>query len=105
MKKRGGSKLSKLKSFLKPDWRKILLAVISFVLTFFYVYRCSSLKVSGVCEARGLPLYFYICKTMSDSPSLDCSFLYFWLIADIIFWYLLSSLLISAYDKYRGKNT
>jgi len=88
--------------FLKPDWRKISLLIIIFLVSSLYVVNCCPL-CKAICESRGFPLPYQICRTTMTQNSYPCSILYFGLIADIAIWYLISCLLIYIYDKIRTK--
>jgi hypothetical protein len=92
------------KQFLKPDWRKIVLMLLFFLLGLLNVRSytsgsCGVLQVITVWEERGLPFTFQVTK-------LHCSPIIFILIPaflDLIFWYLISCLIVWVHDRYRKK--
>jgi len=100
-----------IKKFLKPDWRKIVLSFLLFVLLFFTLGLRAR---TGACvrdeegiprwcdSIIGFPLEFTLFSDYTPVPVIF-SFLFI----DIIFWclvsYLLSCLIIWVYDKYKKK--
>ena len=83
-----------LKQFLKPDWRKIAVFVILFIIPFFIEPLWT-----------GFPLGFIpiLCIELG-SCVLDYSIInYPFLMTDLIIWYLLSCLIVWIYDKFRKK--
>jgi len=96
------------KEFLKPDWRKIVLTCIFISLSFFYVY--SPLIADAYEEYRGLPLFYWKyfvgtgpIITGMKLPEPSTEFLYLNLIIDIIFWYLISCIIVWIYDKFKKR--
>jgi len=96
------------KEFLKPDWRKIVITLALIGLSFLYIYEP---LIADAYEAyRGLPLFYWkyfvgagpLIEGM-EVPEPVTEFLYFNLIIDLIFWYLLSCLIIWIYDKVKKK--
>jgi hypothetical protein len=89
------------KEFLKPSWRKIVLTVVLLILGLIYVgwvescipYPC----FGGPYSDRGFPLIWL----RSSSFSASINWINFFL--DIVFWYLLSCLIIWIYDKFKRR--
>jgi len=97
-----------LKQFLKPDWRKIVITLALISLSFLYIYEP---VVLDAYEAyRGLPLFYWkyfvgtglLIEGMKP-PEPVTEFLYFNLIINLIFWYLVSCLIVWIYDKVKKK--
>ena len=95
-----------IKGFLKPDWRKIL------VFSFISVFSFSSLN--GCCSC--CPPWVETCILMCCPCYNPITWPYFWVtrptsvfsdtfgvFLSIVYWYFLSSLMISAYDAVMGK--
>ncbi len=88
-----------LKKFLKPDWKKIVI----FLLLFFFI---GLNKRSGAClysekgalvycdNMVGLPLGFNLITDYSTPIDFPLLF------TDIVFWYLISCLIIWLYSKF-----
>jgi len=94
----------KLKQFLKPDWRKIVVFAIIFIITYILVYDCGDILSSALCEARGFPMTCWSRHTVSKMPPrMEDVISYFGLITDLIIWYLLSCLIVWIYDKFRKR--
>ncbi len=95
-----------LKEFLKPAVGKVILFLVSMGgLNYFWI------SGSGIYDGMalfGLPLGFWPKGSFMASydiqppPRLEFSVMNFSI--DIIFWYLISCLIISAYDKFKLKN-
>lgn len=81
------------KQFLKPDWRKIAITAIMFI--FFVFFLTYSIYSGGVGFSFGFPIH------TSRNPSI-LEQIYISII-DLVFWYLLSCLIIWIYDKFRKK--
>jgi len=95
-----GIKVEKMnwKEFFKPDWRKILIFLVLFILSSLAsikIYLCNMMGIGPCPIGYGFPLEFLY-------PILDFKNLINLLI-DIIFWYLLSCLIIWIYDKVKKK--
>jgi ribose/xylose/arabinose/galactoside ABC-type transport system permease subunit len=99
----------KIKQFLKPDWRKIvifaLLTLFSFLITYgttFLIYRGFPLPYSfKMCE---YPIYSLPCKNCpNDLTCFGEEFHLLFLSFDIIVFYLLSCLIVWIYDKVKKK--
>jgi len=92
------------KTFVKPDWKKVLLTVILFGASSLYVFS-AGIPLLG----KGLPLGFYFfCSSAMECVLADFPFIvphldYLALIIDLIFWYLIASVIVFAYAKLQGK--
>jgi len=92
------------KKFLKPDWRKIVVFLILSIISSFYT--TPYFKVFG---SYGLPLtYFtYVPESsfcdLEPCPKQGFNVFYQNLLIDIIFWYILSCLIVWIYDKVKKK--
>ncbi|MCX6776804.1 MAG: hypothetical protein NTY73_02440 [Candidatus Micrarchaeota archaeon] len=93
------------KEFLMPDWRKVILFIITTIGVNYYI-----ISTTVILDARilvGLPLGFwpvgsnFIRAGEQIPPSVDFSFTN--LIIDVIFWYLLSCIIVWTYDKLKKK--
>jgi len=93
------------KQFLKPNWRKILIFVILIFLSSFFIWNFLPVEWMGI----GFPIPFYEMQWgapafgISQQP-VETSINSIGLIADIIFWYLMSCLIVWFYDKFRKKS-
>ena len=92
----------KFKDFFKPTTGKVILTIILFVFLGFL----SSL-VTDVAR-HGFPLIYYEKGLMPCPPStLICDrspdFNFFYLLIDLIIWYLVICLIVFTYTKIRGK--
>ncbi|MBU3965613.1 hypothetical protein KKG29_00015 [Patescibacteria group bacterium] len=101
-----------LKQFLKPELRKVLILIIFFSLSLLYKWDLPRLMNIGIVNdapniARGLPLPFITegCNFVECGYfPLPFPYLQIFLIIDIIFWYLISCLVIFTWDKIKNKN-
>jgi hypothetical protein len=102
----------KWEKFFKPDWRKILIFVILFLLiTFLPILLgfCATIPTvvgDKQCLLVIQPFFVFLpSETISYKPIVTG--LYFvpslYWILDIIFWYLLSCLIVWIYDKVKKK--
>jgi len=94
------------KEFLKPDWRKIVVFVILFILSsFISAYFNTIYSAIGFCSSikAGFPLAFNTEISGIECGGDSSNFDIFSFILDIIFWYLLSCLIVWIYDKFRKK--
>ncbi len=90
------------KRFLKPDWRKILLFIITMGgINYWWI---SGNTILDARELFGLPLGFYPKGSfMSEPPgyppppTVEFSWLNFFI--DIIFWYLIACIIYYFYDR------
>jgi len=91
----------KIKQFLKPDWRKIV--IFGILLIICIKWRSNIVMLAGLrsIASYGFPLPFYSYDTGSVETITPSSSKIIWpgLIFDIIFWYLLPCLIIWIYDK------
>ena len=85
-----------LKQFMKPNWRKIVITVILFIISTAYV----SFLGLDAPYLYGFPLPVY---QLGGWPSGYTGFIYLGIIVDFIFYYLLSCLIVWIYDKFRKK--
>jgi hypothetical protein len=91
-----------LKQFLKPDWRKIVIFVVLFVLAVIIIPIINA-RFGLYTVSIGFPLPFYSCTFLVELGSL-CSFTgYTYIIIDILIWYLLSCLTVWIYDTLRKR--
>jgi len=91
------------KEFLKPDWRKILIFVVLMgVLNYLII------STTVILDARilvGIPFGFWpigsfmMWPDATTPPTVEFSWINF--IIDVIFWYLLSCLIIWTYYKVK----
>jgi len=93
-----------IKTFLKPDWKKVAFFVGIMIIASIPQYSENPIKV-------GIPLPYYeqdlTCFVAMPMPGefLECSskFHPLNLILDIIFWYFISCLIVSTYEKVKRK--
>jgi len=77
------------KQFLKPDWRKVVIFIIFLII--FLPFK-SGISIGELYwPAIGLPLPIYA----------ENYFIYFGLIFDLIFWYIVSLFIVWVYDKFK----
>ncbi len=87
-----------LKQFLKPNWTKIVIIVISMIISFPRYpnyYECSGFPLCYLSSGKCPFEYFVVLCGIGFLPVN--------LILDIIFWYLFSCLIIWIYDKVKKK--
>jgi hypothetical protein len=88
-----------LKQFLKPDWEKIVIWMIFLILSFMAPNHLIILPL--FCGSNfGIPLPFY-CSI--KGPFNFNAFVGFYFLADAIFWYFISCLIVWIYDKFKKK--
>jgi hypothetical protein len=101
----------KLKEFFKPTTGKIILLIVFFGLSYFFVMQQSSFT-EATFYYHGLPFPYYVCTSsvLPTGGSYSCSFRvgldvfpYYFLIIDILIWYLISCSIIFGYDKFKKK--
>ncbi len=91
-----------IKTSLKPDWKKVVLFVGIMVMASIPQSSESPIKV-------GIPLPYYeqdlICLFAMPGEILECSSKFYPLnlILDTIFWYFISCLIVSTYEKVKRK--
>jgi len=86
------------KQFLKPDWRKITIVVILVLIGFFSVQNCAPRGKSYPLIL--FPFYFY--EGYQNMVS-NCSVDFIPAITSVIYWYILSCIIIWLYDKFRKR--
>lgn len=92
-----------LKQFLKPDWRNILLTLIFMGFSYFFKVNCLPPGRLGVCEKYGFPIS-YLSMGSGDFFYLpQYSILWWGLVVDLIFLYLISCSIIFKWDKFIKK--
>ncbi len=90
----------KLKEFLKPDWKKVLITVLILGITLLYKYEPRVFDAYIVYH--GLPLGFiegFQGGKMGQVDTLHYSVLPFQMIIDLIIWYLVSCLIMEFAKK------
>ncbi len=101
----------KIKEFLKLETRKKMIFVILFIIAnfdFFFVLFTTGGDV-GYFELVGFPLRFYksaVCSNFGEPYGVTCGGGFFslpYLIFNIIFWYVVSCLIVWIYDKVKKK--
>ena len=97
-----------LKEFLKPNWKKVLLTIIFAIFSFWFLYNYTGIGgpryepnllftiVALIAAFLNLPLLI-----PNYNPLYETAIFYF--ILDLIYWYLLSCLIIWIYDKVKKK--
>ena len=85
-----------IKQFLKPDWRKIVIFVIIFLITSFLRNFYKGLEVS---TKYGFPIIFY----NWDYYAKTTEFNFVGILVDLIIWYLLSCFIVWIFDKVKKK--
>jgi len=98
----------KIKQFLKPDWRKIVLTIVFILLSYFYVSGSIAETDSvSAWDFRGLPFIYLICeleyKVNTGYNLKTCQIKYLDLFINFLFWYFFSCLIIWIYDKLRKR--
>jgi len=102
--------VNSLKQFLKPDWRNIIFTIILLSVTTLLIGKSIPLPSNvptGLPHWRyGFPIEYFeihsfrgIIKDFINISSVSLAGLFF----NIIFWYLISCLLISAWGKIKNK--
>jgi hypothetical protein len=84
------------KKFLMPDWIKVVLTVILFLISTRYTYTLGF----DAPTSYGFPIPVY---ATGGFPMATVDFLYLGIIIDLIFYYLISCLIVWVYDKYKKK--
>jgi hypothetical protein len=84
------------KKSLKPDWKKIVLTVILFLISTRYTYTLGL----DAPTSYGFPISVY---QLGGWPAGYTGFLYIGIVIDLIFYYLISCLIIWFYDKKSKK--
>ncbi len=102
-----------IKEFLKPNWKKIIIAIIFIITSLLFVYDhiLPLLKSESDCMtevtivdfytiARGFPLP-YLLIDIGGGIAQGFSIFYLGLLVDSIFWYFFSCLVIFIWNKFR----
>ncbi len=95
----------KLKEFLKPTIWKVIIFIILLILTSVFNYATYCPECTRA--AYGFPLALYElpgCKPVSAEGCPGYRVIYSALIVDLIFWYLVSCLIVWFYDKRKKKS-
>jgi len=91
-----------VEQFLKPDWRRVLITLIFLGLTYFYKVDCSAGGVF-VCEAYGFPVSYLLMSSGDFVYRPEYSVLWVGLVADLVFWYVVSSAIVFALMRLRQR--
>lgn len=81
-----------IKEFLKPDWRKAILFLIIIVISYVFSSFPSFYNLTYfecIAEAGGCDRVYFIQRIFR--------------VVDFIILYIISCLIVYAYDRYRGK--
>jgi len=98
--------------FLKPDWQKIVIFGIFFILIFFIPFNCHYIALPTPVGVEGGSVNFCTSIYQYDMESVICCLrpisavietLSYQLIPIIIFSYLLSCLIVWIYDKVKKR--
>jgi len=105
-----------IREFLKPSWKKILLAMVFLLITLFVEYFGCGADGFGVsCNSyTGLPLPILECYSMHYETQLTNIFssnchlvetlpLIIFLLVDFVFWYFPSCLVFHIYSKLKTR--
>ncbi len=95
----------KLKEFLRPDWKKVLITVLILGITLLYKYE-PPVSDAYIVD-HGLPLGFvegFQGAKTGQVDTLHYSVLPIQLVLDIIAWYLISCLILSFVNKKGEKH-
>lgn len=107
------------KGFLKPNWRKIIVFIIISVIIFLGLGFLGMIAFSGIHETIGPPTFekdlFFVYFSIITLPAQIISTIFYpdyisksslevvgWTL-NLIYWYLLSCLIVWGWNKYRGK--
>ena len=98
--------IRRMQKLLKPNWRKIILLAIFVILSSFITHHgMDCMTFGGGCtHINGFPFSLYSIHYSTAMPypqSPTISYNPLFIILNIIFWYLISSVIISTYDKLR----
>lgn len=91
-----------IKQCLKPDWRKGLILISFMGISLLRTYPAYPLPADFYTIGRGWPLP-YLTINIGGGVVQGVSIFYLGLVIDIIFWYLISCLIIFVYNKLGGK--
>jgi len=90
------------KQFLRPDWRKIVIFIVLLLISLVIVYDMPVGELLTSFRGLPLPVLFFYNSDWHPIP-IWYVLLLFGLI-DLIFWYLLSCLIIWIYGKIKKKS-
>ncbi|MDH7516868.1 MAG: hypothetical protein QHH19_00745 [Candidatus Thermoplasmatota archaeon] len=96
------------KKILKPDWKKILLTVIILLPALLISYNePNCMTMGGGCtHSEGFPFVYHSIHhpaALPNPPQPTEYFNYFFIVLDVIFWYLISCVIIFLFYKIRKK--
>ena len=97
----------KWKQFLKPSWKKIIIFIIFSIV--FLMFSRRNLLPGGelINEAVGFPLPFKLLYTEAPIAGQYVSLMKLlfaaFFVIDVIFWYLISCLIVWIYDRFKKK--
>ncbi len=83
-----------IKEFLKPDRKKVIVVLILTIISYFFKADCLPSGMLGVCEEYGFPFSFLIMGSGDFAYLPQYIILWPGLIADLIFWYFIVSVII-----------
>ena len=96
-----------LKQLLKPDWRKIvivlIIAIFNFSLIFYWNWFGSKFPVIIEFLYSYLNNPFFIMTSIWGNTIFTGYGMITYFILDLIYWYLLSCLVVWIYDRFRVK--
>ena len=93
----------KFKDFFKVTWARILLTIALALLSSNWIIGYNAINNGPI---YGSPLVFYSCIFPVALPELigcGSSFNLFYLLFDLIFWYIISCIITFVYNKIRNK--
>ena len=93
--------MKRLKEFLKPDWKKIILTILLLFFVFLVLFSLTT-SIYVLCTEEGFRLHPESCGYIKPALGieLDLSTIFF---ISILVSYLLSCLLVKIYDKVKKK--
>ena len=91
-----------VKKFLKPDWIKVLVALILTGLTYFYKVDCLPPALL-ICEAYGFPVSYLRMSSGDFFYWPEYSILWLGLVVDLIFWYFISSTVVFIFIRLKHR--
>ena len=101
--------LNSIRIKFRPDIKKLIITFILLSLTLFIKYQ--PLVMDATIIYRGFPLFYwaysrgtFIDPNVSTPPKESSGIIYYFLPFDIIFWYIISCIIVSFYEKRGRKN-
>ena len=91
-----------MRTILKPTLLKIVLALVLFVLS-SYLWRMYVISTISDTFPWGFPLQFYIGWGPCPPGEVCSESNLFFLVVDLMFWYLVSGLLLSGFIRARAR--